>query len=265
VTRAAVLLACVLGIGAAAPAPPFHVRTYTFVDHARGRTLETVVRYPTAPGLHPLVVFAHGFTLTPATYTHLLDAWARAGYVVAAPFFPRERADAPGGPTQADLPNEPRDISFVITKLLALGRIDPARIAVAGHSDGGIAALAVAYDSRYRDKRVRAAIVLSGDTLHGMGSFPAHGPPLLAVHGTADTINPPAVTAAYFRLAHRPKFLLWLVGAQHEPPYTYEEPQLAIVERVTLAFLDHYLEGRPLQALTAAAHRPGLTEFTAEP
>ncbi len=248
-----------------APVPAFHVRTYTFVDRARGRTLETVVRYPAAAGRHPLVVFAHGFALTPAAYAHLLDAWARAGYVVAAPVFPRERPGAPGGPTQADLPNEPRDMSFVITRLLALGRIDAARIAVAGHSDGGIAALAVAYDSRYRDRRIRAAIVLSGDRLGGMGPFPARGPPLLAVHGTADTINPPAVTAAYFRLAHRPKFLLWLVGAEHEPPFTVEEPQLSIVERVTLAFLGHYLEGRPLQALTAAAHRPGITEFTAEP
>ena len=157
-------------------------------------------------------------------------------------------------------------MSFVITKLLALGGIDPARIAVAGHSDGGVAALAVAYDSRYRDKRVRVAIVLSGATLRGMGRFPAHGPPLLAVHGTADTTNPPAVTAAYFRLAHRPKFLLWLVGAQHEPPFTVRGAA-ALNRRARDRSRSSATTSRAVhwQALTAAAHRPGLTEFTAEP
>jgi len=260
VTRAALLLACVLGLGVA----PFHVRTYTFVDHARGRALETVVRYPTAPGRHPLVVFAHGFALTPSTYGRLLDAWARAGYVVAAPYFPHERADAPGGPDESDLINEPRDISFVITKVLALGHVDPKRIAVAGHSDGAVAALAVAYDRRFRDGRLRAAVVMSGAMLGGMTAL-APGPPLLAVQGTADTINPPSATTYYFARAHRPKFLLWLVGAPHLPPYAGEEPQLGIVERATLAFLGHYLGGRPLSALTAAAHRPGLTRFTSEP
>lgn len=249
-----------LGLGVA----PFHVRTYTFVDHARGRRLETVVRYPDAAGRHPLVLFAHGFTLTPVTYRRLLDAWARAGYVVAAPYFPRERGDAPGGPDESDLINEPRDISFVITRVLALGHVDPKRIAVAGHSDGGVAALAVAYDRRFHDPRLRAAIVMSGAMIGGMTGF-VHGPPLLAMQGTADTVNPPAATADYFARAARPKFLVRLLGAPHLPPYVGEEPQLGIVERVTLAFLGHYLDGRPLSALVVAAHRPGLTRFTSEP
>src|SRR5207253_210206 len=83
------------------------------------RPLETVVRCPATPGRHPLIVFAHGFALTPATYHHLLDAWAQAGYVVAAPVFPLTTANAPGGPDEADIVNQPRDMSFVITKLLA--------------------------------------------------------------------------------------------------------------------------------------------------
>jgi dienelactone hydrolase len=248
----------------ALPAPAFHVRTFQFVDHARGRTLETVVRYPTTPGPHPLVVFAHGFALTPAPYARLLDAWARAGYVVAAPLFPGERADRPGGPDESDLINEPRDISFVISSMLARGGIDRSRIAVAGHSDGAVAALAVAYDPRFADRRVRAAIVLAGALLGGMTGL-ERGPPLLAVQGTADRINPPGATAAYFRLAHRPKFLLWLLGAPHLPPYTDEQPQLGIVERSTLAFLAHYLDRRPLSAFTAAARRPGLTRLVADP
>ena len=61
------------------------------------------------------------------------------------------------------------------------------------------------------------------------------------------------------------KFLVWLVGASHLPPYTDEQPQLGIVERSVVAFLDHYLEGRPLSAFERAARRPGLTQFVADP
>jgi dienelactone hydrolase len=272
---------CALGNGTA---PALRVRTFRFVDTSRTirlpdgrrvpRPLETVVRFPTTRGPHPLIVFAHGFGLTPAAYSRPMRAWAQAGYVVAAPVFPLENANAPAGPDEFDLVNEPRDVSFVITRLLALnarakgalaGMIDPSRIAVAGHSDGAVTALAVAYDRRFRDLRVNAAIVLSGAALPGMGPFPSKGAPLLAVQGTADPINAPATTTAYFVRAHRPKFLLWLLGASHRPPYTSKEPQLLIVERTTVAFLDHYLRGRPLRAFEETARRPGLTRLTADP
>jgi predicted dienelactone hydrolase len=262
----------------------FRVRTIDFVDRSRAirlpdgrlvpRRLVTVLRYPARGERFPLIVFGHGFALTPAVYAALLDAWAEAGYVVAAPVFPLGNANAPGGPNESDLINQPRDMSFVITSLLGMskrpgsvlaGKIDPARIAVAGHSDGAVTALAVAYDTRYRDRRVRAAIVLSGAMLGGMTAFAGGGPPLLAMQGTADPINAPATTASYFRLATRPKFLLWLLGASHRPPYTDEQPQLGIVKRATIAFLDHYLEGAPLRAFDAAAQRPGLTQLIADP
>ena len=99
------------------------------------RALLTEVRYPAlgasdrtdlpdapaarADGPFPLVVFGHGFDVTPALYARLLQSWARAGYVVAAPVFPLENADAPGGPDESDLVNQPADMSFVISRLLA--------------------------------------------------------------------------------------------------------------------------------------------------
>jgi fermentation-respiration switch protein FrsA (DUF1100 family) len=259
------------------------LHVFHFVDRSRSillpggrhvaRPLETIVRYPTSGGPYPLIVFGHGFALTPATYAGLLLAWAQAGYVVAAPAFPLGNANAPGGPTESDLVNQPGDMSFVISELLNLnarrgglrGKIAASRIAVAGHSDGAETALAVAYDHRYRDSRVRAAIVLSGAALPGMGPFPPRGPPLLAVQGTADPINAPGSTAAYFQLARRPKFLLWLVGASHLPPYTDQHPQLEVVERATVGFLDHYLKDAPLRAFTAAARRPGVTRLVTDP
>jgi dienelactone hydrolase len=277
--RVLLTVMAVVGLSSVPAAHAYRVRSFRFVDRSRTirlpsgarvpRSLGTVVRYPADGGPYPLIVFGHGFALTPGTYARLLSAWAKADYVVAAPEFPLERADAPGGPDESDLVNQPRDLSFVIGRLLGLralaGKIDAARIAVAGHSDGAETALAVAYDRRFRDPRVRAAIILSGAELAGMGGFPRHGPPLLAVQGTADPINAAGATAAYFGLAARPKFLLWLVGASHLPPYTEEEPQLGIVERVSIAFLDHYLKGRPLHALATAAHDGGLARLVADP
>jgi dienelactone hydrolase len=210
----------------------------------------------TADGPFPLIVFAHGFDITPAPYAALLQAWVRAGYVVVAPIFPLTNSGAPGGPNESDLVNQPADMSFVITQVLAADRarhgilsglIDPKEIAVAGQSDGGSTALAVAYNAHYVDHRLGAAMVLSGAEIPGVNGydFPPPSPPLLATQGTADTSNAPASTYQYFRIAPKPKFLLTLLGAPHLGPYTNEQPQLGIVERETIAFLGRYLERQP--------------------
>jgi fermentation-respiration switch protein FrsA (DUF1100 family) len=233
------------------------------------RTLVTYVRYPAlgsasitdapnAPpdrgdGPFPLVVFGHGFAETPDVYKRLLQAWARAGYVVAAPLFPLENAHAPGGPNESDLINQPADITFVISRVLALaeqstdpftGLVNRTHIAASGQSDGGDTALAVTYNPSFRDPRVDAALILSGAELPGSGplAFSAGEPPLLAVQGTADTVNAPNLTEEFFSAAQRPKYLLRLLGAEHLPPYSSQEPQLGIVERVTLAFMGAYLK-----------------------
>jgi dienelactone hydrolase len=256
------------------------------------RPLVTYVRYPAlaarsgtdhagAPaasvdGPFPLVVFGHGYAVTPVVYGRLLRAWTAAGYVVAAPVFPLANANAPGGPDEADLVNQPADLRFVITQLLAAaatpgdpleGMIDPLRIAVAGHSDGAETALAVAYSRRFRDPRIRAAVILSGAEVSGFGRyiFPPGSPALLAAQGTADRLNPPKFTHGFYDIAARPRFLLTLFQARHLAPYTYEQPQLGIVERVTTAFLGRYLKAGPLQPLIAAGTVPGIAELAAHP
>jgi dienelactone hydrolase len=264
--------------------PPFAVaqRTLTLIDRSRTirypdgsvrpRVLVTIVRYPLrAPCPCPLIVFGHGFAVTPAPYAALLHAWARAGYVVAAPVFPLENTHAPGGPNESDLINQPRDMSVVITQLSRRLRhlVDGRRIAVSGQSDGGETALAVAYDVHFRDRRVRAAIILSGAKIPGVGgfTFPAPSPPLLAAQGTADPINPPQFTRAFFDVAPRPKYLLWLLGASHLPPYTAQEPQLRIVEAVTIPFLDRYVRGDRVasSAIATAGDVPGVARLTSLP
>jgi dienelactone hydrolase len=293
------------------PGPPFAVgvRTMRFVDvsrtvtYANGssgpRVLNTEVRYPAArpgsgypaigspgeravpnaqpqlaSGPFPLIVFGHGFELLPVDYHRLLNAWASAGYVVASPIFPDENTDAPGGPDEQDLPNQPRDMKFVISQMQAAssastgplsGLVAGEDVAVAGHSDGGDTALTVAYDEYegIRDQGVKAAVILSGAEMRALPpiAFPADGPPLLAVQGTADRVNQPGETAAYFQAAKPPKYLLELIGAQHLPPYTAEEPQLRIVQRASIDFLNRYLKQRSgsLQAMAAAGSVPGVS------
>jgi dienelactone hydrolase len=290
-----------------APGPPFAVgvRTMRFVDGSRTvhyadgatgpRVLNTEVRYPAsgrggeraipnaspqqASGPFPLIVFGHGFELLPVDYWRLMNAWARAGYVVAAPIFPDENHDAPGGPDENDLVNQPEDMKFVISQMQAADRaptgpfsglIDATQVAVAGHSDGGDTALAVAYDESegVRDPQVKAAVILAGAEIPYLPAFafPGGGPPLLAVQGTADLVNHPSDTAAYFQAASTPKYLLQLFGAEHLPPYTVQEPQLSIVERVSVDFLNRYLKQRAgsLAAMSAAGNVPRVAGLQAD-
>jgi dienelactone hydrolase len=224
------------------------------------------------------VIFGHGFAVTPTVYAPLLRAWARAGYVVAAPIFPLGNANAPGGPNESDLVNQPADMSFVITQMLAAtrapagpfsGLIDARRIAVSGQSDGGDTALTAAYNEHFRDPRIRAAVILSGQEIPGAAGYdyPPPSPPLLATQGLADTINLPSTTNEFFDPAPPPKYLLTMPGAAHLPPYTYEQPQLSVIERVTVAFLDRYLKWHrgALARMMSAAHRPGIAALQSVP
>ncbi len=278
------------------PRAPFSVgvTVLRLVDQSRRiagnpRTLVTVVRYPalgapartdvrgarpaTAAGPFPLVVFAHGYRLAPYTYTRLLRAWARAGYVVAAPYFPLTNADA-RLVDRSDLINQPQDLRFVIARLLASrtaplrGLIDGHRIALGGHSDGVDSALAVVYSQR-TEPRIRAALGFSGAEIAAFTGFPSptRGIPLLAVQGTADSVNSPSGTYAYFAAAPRPRYLLKLLGAEHASPYQDAEPYLGIVERVSTAFLDRYLRNQRAagRRLAASGDVPGRSTLQSDP
>ncbi|HZT85475.1 MAG TPA: alpha/beta hydrolase [Gaiellaceae bacterium] len=239
------------------------------------RPVTTDLWYPPASRAAPwpLVVFGHGFASTPFRYRRLLRAWARAGFLVAAPVFPLGNADAPGGPDESDIVNQPGDLSFVISRLLAEsasasplhGLVARDRVAVAGQSDGAETAFAAAYERPWHDRRVRAAVVLSGAELGRHVRIVSRTAPLLAVQGTADRINPPVYTLDLFDAVHRPRFLLLLRGAGHLPPYTRPGPRLAAVERVSIAFLDHYLRGAPLDAVARAAAPFRAAALTSEP
>ena len=241
------------------------------------RPVTTYLWYPPTAdgdGPWPLVVFGHGFATTPFRYERLLRSWAAAGFLVAAPVFPLGNANAPGGPDENDIVNQPRDMSFVISRLLEAsdsgtsplhGLVDRTQIAVAGQSDGAETAFATAYQRPWHDPRVRAAVILSGAELGGHARLAAHGSPLLAVQGTADRINPQVYSLELFHAVARPKFLLLLHRAGHLGPYTRPGPRLASVERVSIAFLDHYLRGGPLAAIARAAAAFPANRLTSDP
>ena len=97
------------------------------------------------------MLFAHGYDVTPDFYAPLLERWAAAGYVVAAPVFPI-LSGSDGGTSHVDYEKTFGDASFVITQVLGLprgeplaGMVDPDRIAAAGHSDGEVVSFGVGF------------------------------------------------------------------------------------------------------------------------
>ncbi len=66
-------------------------------------------------GPYPLIVFSHGLGASPAGYRSLLVVWAAAGYVVAAPAFPKTNSAATDGINPGDFANQPADVTAVIS------------------------------------------------------------------------------------------------------------------------------------------------------
>ncbi len=251
-------------------------------DYATGksipsRTLETEIRYParTAAGAgevpgappaarnnrYPLVLFSHGFAYLPDHYAPLLDAWVRAGFVVASPLFPDtipSAVNAAGGAGEADIVNQPGDVAFVARTLASdarrrspecdsvFGLLASGPIAIAGQSDGASTVAALGYlraDASLRNGLgVAAVLVLSGATFDsnpGAYADPAGAPPLLAVESRNDACNPPEAAAQiYNEISGAPKWFLATNGKSHIGEYIDTEPvPFALVARVTTAFL----------------------------
>jgi len=256
------------------------IRRCTFVDLSRHvlnysttppsilalhRTLVTEIRYPAQltsggsgevagaaavprTGGYPLIVFAHGYDVTPDTYAPLLDAWTRAGFVVASPFLPDEQPTAiaaqRGADTEKDLANEPADLAFVTRQILQAsaspmtacpvvsGLVLGTRVALAGHSDGANAVALLAFGlgrdphgTAFASLRAgigyRAVVILSGDELTGQPYGTVSGRPnLLVVHSLSDRCNPIHYGVKLYNAIQQPnKWFLELQSAHHLPPF----------------------------------------------
>jgi chlorophyllase-like protein len=256
-------------------------REETFIEPAhRGptgeylgpRTLVTEIRYPLASpsvgsagsasagsrparGPWPLLVFGPGFMMCSGSYAHLLQAWASAGYLVAAVDFPRTNCRV-AAPDEGDLVNQPGDLSYVISQMLALsaqphdvfsGLVNQHEIGAAGQSDGGDTVAALAANTCCSDSRLAAVAVLSGAEWPPMpGPYFARGaPPMLFVQGSADTINPPWTSLQLYQADGKAdRYYLDLFGADHLEPYVGTNPVQRLAVRVSIAFFDRYLLGQ---------------------
>jgi fermentation-respiration switch protein FrsA (DUF1100 family) len=230
------------------------------------RALVTSIWYPLtpgpwggsqrAPGPFPLLMFAPGFMQCGVTYSHLLQAWASAGYVVAVVNFPRTDCRVGTAAYEPDLVNQPGDMSYVLSTLLTLsaqpnefftGLLNRDEVAAAGQSDGGDTVAALAANACCTDHRLAAVAVLSGAEWPPMPGryFPDGAPPMLFVQGSADTINPPWTSLQLYQSDEgSTRYYLDLFGADHMVPYTGPNPTERLVAKVTLAFFNRYVLGR---------------------
>jgi pimeloyl-ACP methyl ester carboxylesterase len=228
------------------------------IPAAAGRLLVTDLYVPSgASGPLPLVVFAHGWNSDPGVYRTLLDLWAAAGFLVAAPVFP-DSTDLYSGAPVSDYANQALDLSFVITSLLRdlSLRIDPTRIAVAGHSDGGTDVALMALDSAYADARVRAYVCMAGQMPSGVASYSvaASRAALLVAVGTNDEYGLYPLAGQVFQAARTSsKTELVESGGDHLGSFLDATPAAAAMRDQTTRFLELALEPKPPSSAAVVA------------
>jgi dienelactone hydrolase len=188
------------------------------------RTLPTDVYVPTASAPRPLILFSHGYKGAPSKFSQLLSAWARAGYIVAAPQFPLTSDRGAPYDQVGDFVNQPGDISFVITQLLngpLRAQIDASRIGAAGLSLGGATTYGLIAASCCRDARIRAAAVFDAVRLPFGEPLGTNAVPLLITHIDSDIAAPYMTAEEGFADAVPPKWFLTFHGGIH--PEAYED------------------------------------------
>lgn len=226
---------------------------------------------PAAPGQYPLMIYAHGYAITAADYIPLIRDLAAGGFVVVAPDFPIASLVFPGPASQADLPNQPGDVSFAIDVMtnpatippLLQGRIAPVKVSIAGHSDGGVTAAAVTGNSCCMDPRIGASASYAGDQGGGLFRngqwFQPAAPPQLFIHGTADADVPYSYSQKLYADTVVTKMLVSIPGGVHWDPFV-SGPQRAAVVKLTHDFFRAHILGDKAAAarVEADANEGGL-------
>jgi predicted dienelactone hydrolase len=154
---------------------PVGIASRTFEDPERARRLVTIVWYPAVPGTVeddidwdgifpgraawnarlartrrrlPLVMLSHGSGGDASNLAWVAETLATQGYIVAAVDHPGDRFGDVSIDGRYAAWRRPRDVSLVLTRLLAdptFGRrIDARRIGAVGHSAGGLTVLMLA-------------------------------------------------------------------------------------------------------------------------
>jgi dienelactone hydrolase len=242
---------------------------------------------PITEGPHPVVVFTHGYTGTFTDYTFLFEDLASRGYVVAS-------VDHTSEATAVEFPDgrfvksvfgshldestwrrddqslslavsvRLKDLKFVVDELARLngeasgpfaGKLDLTRVAVAGHSLGGLAALL----GLKQEARFKAAVLLDASVPDGSASL-TDTPVLVLTMGREQWSDEECRLWSDLR---GPRFAVNLKGAEHVTPSDAvwlakgaikagamgPEKTIAAVRDYIAAFLDTNLRDRPMDLL----------------
>ena len=302
------LLALVLGIAVAWPAViaaaaesdlykadagPYRVQETKaeWRDKSRDREIPIKIYAPKdADGARPTIIVSHGLGGSREGLAYLGRHWASHGYVAVhlqhagsdLQIWQGKPKDEIGGAMLRAVKNlqawidRPLDVRFAIDQVLAGPlkvraeslSIDPARLAVAGHSFGGWTALASAgitfnpltvLSANFGDSRLVASIALSA------GGFRTDPPiafdtvriPTLHMTGTEDRIaigdiRPEEQRNAYMHIRNAQKYLVILDGGDHMifagtprggSKKNIDARHLSIIKSTTTAFLDSAVNG----------------------
>lgn len=271
--------------------PVHSVRSVMLPMPSRGEDLQIRISAPIQGRDLPVLLFSHGFGSSMDGYAPLVDYWAAHGFVVIQP----THLDARRLGLAEDDPRRPliwrmrvEDMKRILNSLENLlqslpglsDRVDPMRLAVAGHSFGGqtasmlLGARMIGPDGEgedMSDPRIRAGVLLAsggrgGPDLSELGhritpylntGFAHMTTPALVVVGDADrsplTVRGPDWFADPYALSPGSKALLTLFGGEHMlggisgydvTETTDENPQrVALIQKMTLGYLRSRLLG----------------------
>jgi len=220
-------------------------------------------------GRQPVIIFSHGFHGSATQSRFLMEALAKAGYLVFAPNH-RDAVYAGGQSSWLDWPEEPfknasawndasyRDRADDIRQLLVAiatderyrSRADLSRLGLAGHSLGGYTVLGLAGGwPSWKLPGVKAVLALSPysqpyvehDTLRNLGA------PVMFQGGTRDFGITPFLTRSggAYDLSASPKYLVEFQGIGHLGWTDRMAAAHAGIAAESVAFFDRYVKGSP--------------------